>query len=235
MENLLAYFIVVLIFAIFFGIPFYLFYRWGAKHMTETETKVGTKNALICGAGLLIGLTAISLIMTRLSGQSFKISFSSSLDVFCLVAFIVSIVYWVRGHSLAGPLLLDCGPHRTSSHFRRTAGLGLIIGIWVFVQSISNGESRNFTEVSYWLTVSAYFFAMSYGRLQLRQNGIWQYWGLLRWKDVGSYHWEGQPLPTLVVIARRRFWISSQGAMSVPPHLKQQFDNILREHMSPNP
>ena len=230
MKNLLFCFM-VLNFAIFFGIPFYFVRRRLSKHITKTEAKVSTKNALICGAGLLIAVTAISLIVTYLSGQSFKISFSSSMYVFWLVSLIGFSVYWARGYFLAGPLLLDCGPHRTSSHFRLIAGFGLVIGIWTLVQSISNGGGRGFTGAFYWLIISAYFFAKSYGRLQLRQNGIWQYWGLLRWEDIGSYHWEGQSPPTLVVNAKRRSWIPLQGAMSVSPHLKQPFDNILHEHV----
>lgn len=223
-QNLLIYFM-VLNFAIFFGIPFYVFRRRLSKQMTKTETRVGTKNALICWVVCLLAVTAVSFVMTLLSGQSFKISFSSSINMLWLVSLIGALIYWARSHFLAGPLLLDCGPHRTSSYFRLTAGLALMMGIWTFV------ESRSFMGAFSWVTFSAYFFAMSYGRLQLRQNGIWQYWGLLRWENVGSYHWEGESQPTLVVTRKRRIWIPLQGAMFVAPHLKQQFDNILREHV----
>ena len=227
--------VLVVVFLLIVGLPAYFVSRWMSKRMTKTEMRMGYRNALICGAGLL-GLAALgSLVISHLFGRSFRDSLSLSLNVLwgtCLIGWVVA---WQRGYAAAGPVLLDCGPHPTRGLFRFNAALGVVLGLASIVNSRGAAGSQIFSGAIFWLTMGAFFLALSLDRLQLRHNGVWQYGGLLRWEKIESFHWKEQS--TLVVKTTHTSWMPwiREGALSVPPHLKEEFDRIWRQHVQPYP
>ncbi|HVC92842.1 MAG TPA: hypothetical protein VND64_04080 [Pirellulales bacterium] len=74
------------------------------------------------------------------------------------------------------------------------------------------------------ITFAVYWLIMATGRLQIRENGIWQYWSLLKWGKIGSFHWASDS--TLLMRAKGPLsWF--QGALPVPPEHKQAVEEFL--------
>jgi hypothetical protein len=80
------------------------------------------------------------------------------------------------------------------------------------------------------ISFGAYWLIMASGRLQIRREGLWQYWGLLRWDKIESCRWSGDS--TLIVQAKALLPFLGRGALPVPPEDKQAVDELLRKHCS---
>jgi hypothetical protein len=74
------------------------------------------------------------------------------------------------------------------------------------------------------LAFSASMLIMAFGRLQVTENGIWQYWGLLPWRKVAAYRWAADN--TLLVTSKARL-LFLRGALPVPSAYQQAVDNLL--------
>jgi hypothetical protein len=80
------------------------------------------------------------------------------------------------------------------------------------------------------ISFAAYWLIMASGRLQIRRDGLWQYWGLLRWDKIESCRWGGDS--TLLVQAKSPLPFLGRGALPVPPEDKQAVDALLQKHCS---
>ena len=69
---------------------------------------------------------------------------------------------------------------------------------------------------------------MATGRLQIREGGLWTYWGLLRWEKIESLQWSGDS--TLMVKAKSRLPFLGRGALPVPPEQKQAVNELLQKY-----
>jgi hypothetical protein len=187
--------------------------------MTPTAWRQGTKNAAICGVALLLlwGLTTafVSLFIEPLS-RSAIIAFAA----LCVISLLGFFTSWLYGSRIAGPVLLDCGLHPSWKSFLFNAGTFLIIGVTgaVAIDPIAGALIGN-SFVVYWVIVAA-------GRLQVRENGLWQYSGLLRWSKIGSYAWADDG--TLMIT--HRTFAPSKGALPVPPEHRQAVDQLLSRY-----
>jgi hypothetical protein len=74
------------------------------------------------------------------------------------------------------------------------------------------------------LAFSAYMLIMAFGRLQVTENGIWQYWWLLPWRKIAAYRWADDN--TLLVTSKARL-LFLRGALPVPSARQRAVDNIL--------
>ncbi len=188
--------------------------------MTPTAWGQGLKNALICGIGVLAVwcaiAAAISLILHRPIFDCFGVAFAVLWGVI-LLAFLAT---WLYGRTAAGGVLLDCGPHPTWRLFLMQAVLFLIVA-----SSVSSvfGIAGPVFGVSF----AAYWLIMATGRLQIRENGIWQYWSLLRWGKIGSYYWASD---STLLVRGKGFFTWLQGALPVPPEHKQAVEEFLALH-----
>ena len=68
---------------------------------------------------------------------------------------------------------------------------------------------------------------MAFGRLQIREGGLWQYWGLLRWDKIEFYQWSGDS--TLVLKAKSHLPFLGRGALPIPPEDKQAIEELLQK------
>jgi hypothetical protein len=80
----------------------------------------------------------------------------------------------------------------------------------------------------FWVSFGVFWLIMAGGRLQVRENGVWQFCGLLRWDKIKSYHWADDC--TLLVRARGPVAFLRRGALPVPPEYKDAFDQLLQKH-----
>src|ERR1700722_19292976 len=157
--------------------------------MTATAWAQGAKNALICGVGVLLVLSAIAVVLWRVSGQGILYSFGLALAALWCPTFLVFLGTWLYGRNSGGRVLLDCGPHPTRVLFLVNAGLWLILGLTSGLALASVSQMFSIAGPVFGVSATAYALILATGRLQVQERGIWQYWSLLRWGKIGSYGW----------------------------------------------
>lgn len=194
------------------------------NHMTSTAWSQGAKNALICGILLLLAWLALGFIISLALKQSFAVSFIPSfLTIWCLT-FLAFLGSWIYGRCVRGRILLDCGPHPKRGLFIANFALLVFAGF-----SVVAAHGFNLAALALACSLDAYWLIIAFGRLQVSEHGIWQYWGLLRWSKVGSYHWADDS--TLLLTPRGRISLL-RGALPVAPEHRHSVDELLTKYCS---
>ncbi len=204
--------------------------------MTADLWRRGAKNSLICVVELLVVWLATTLAISLILGQSLRASWLSAYLILLALLGICSLGSWFYGRNTAGPVILDCGAHPSKRPFLFNAasvallgtGGGLAFGKSGAVFGIAFGT---FSAV-FGIVFGIYWLIMAFGRLQIRQNGIWSYWGLLKWDRLKSYRWEGDTDCTLMLQAKSRLPFRGRGALPVPMEHKNRIDELLQQHCS---
>lgn len=192
-------------------------------HMTPTAWGQGFKNALICGIGFLVFWCAIGAAISLIFDQPRVESFGFAFAVFWGFIFLAFLATWFYGWTVAGPVLLDCGPHPTRSLFLMEAVFFLILGLAGGLATTSVATVFGIAGPVFGVSFAAYWLIMATGRLQVCENGIWQYWSLLRWEKIGSYHWANDS----TLLLRPKSFFGLQGALPVPPEHRQAVSELL--------
>ena len=197
--------------------------------MTSTAWERGFKNMLICGVGVLVGyavvMTVLVMIFHETAGDAFGIS-ASALGYFFLVGFLVA---WIYGRATTGPVLLDCGPHPTRWLFLAMAVIHMFMALNGWYSGKSSATGFGASGPVFLALFATFWLVMATGRLQIRENGIWQYWSLLRWGGIDSYEWAEDA--TLLLKAKGVLALL-QGALPVPPEHRQAVADLLAKHCS---
>jgi hypothetical protein len=196
--------------------------------MTATAWAQGAKNALICAVGVLFVWLAIAVGLWWVFGQGILYSFGLAFAALWCLIFPVFLGTWLYGRNSGGRLLLDCGPHPTRVLFLVNAGLWLILGPTVGLSAPSESKVFLIGGPVFGVSFAAYGLILATGRLQVRENGIWQYWSLVRWGKIGSYRWADDS--TLLVKAKGPLSSLLQGALPVPPEHKGAVDEFLSKY-----
>ena len=110
-------------------------------------------------------------------------------------------------------------PTRRELCFLFNAALFLVMGLSGGLRGGSLSKSLALASPVLGISFGVYFLIMATGRLQIREGGIWQYWGLLRWDKIESLQWSGDF--TLLVKAKTRLPFLGRGALPIPPEQKQ--------------
>jgi hypothetical protein len=197
--------------------------------MTPTAWGQGCKNALIVTIGVLacwaILAVAVALIFERPPFEAMGLGFA----VLWVTVLLLFLWTWLYGRAVAGPVLLDCGRHPTWILFLIQGILWLVLGsAGVFSGGVLGG-AFTYAGPVFVISFGVYWLLLSIGRLQVRENGIWQYWALLRWRKIGAYSWADDG--TLLLKATSKL-PSLRGALPVPPECQQAFQRLLDSHCS---
>jgi hypothetical protein len=197
------------------------------QQMTSTAYKQGIKNALVCGIGFLtIWLLAVGVVWLATGkhiGESFGIAFA----LLWGIIFIWFLAAWIYGRQAAGLILLDCGPHPSKVLFLLNAVIWLILGLIGGATIFATSKVFGITGPVFGISFSVYWFIMASGRLQVRENGVWQYWSLLRWSKIESYYWADD---CTWLVRTKGISFLHRGALPVPPEHKDAFDQLLQKH-----
>jgi hypothetical protein len=196
--------------------------------MTVTAWRRGATNALICSLILLVSWLLVAKFISSVSHYSFGESFWFAWAFLWGLTFVLFLGTWFYGLNAGGRILLDCGPHPARILFLINAGLFLAMG---FGGTIVGGSfSRSIAIASPVLGISfgIFWLIMASGRLEIREGGLWQYCGLLRWDKIESCRWSGDS--TLMLKAKARFPFLGRGALPVPQEDKQAINELLQKH-----
>ena len=199
--------------------------------LTAFAWKRGVRNALIWAVGILFVVIAAAAVIRLVCGQgisdSVKIAFAGQWGL-VLLWFVGK---WFFGRNTGGQILLDCGPTPA-----RKGSLILAVTCLVIVPSLVKALSVAFSSTAVGIAagsvlgVSAAICSLitATGRLQVRENGIWQYWSLLRWDKIDSYRWADES--TLLL---RTKGVLSLGQVAIPvPENRQGIDEFLSKQCS---
>jgi hypothetical protein len=191
--------------------------------MTATAWRQGTKNLLVCVIGVVLTWLALAVLFSFVLRQSVLQSFRIAFAVVWAVTFLSFLTTWLYSRLRRGRILLDCGPHPTRWLFVVNSFLFILVGTGgVFG---STADAISIPRLAFPISLGVFCLIMAFGRLQVTERGIWQYWGLLPWSKVGSYRWADDS--TLLITPKARF--SLRGALPVPPEHKQAVDDILSQ------
>lgn len=194
------------------------------SQMTSTAYRQSVKNALAGFAGLLVMWLLIGGTIWQATGTSFSESFGIAFVLLLGSAFVWFLAAWLHGRQAGGHSLLDCGPHPYRKSFLLSA---VIFPLIFLIDGVADGSSAKVFEIAFPVLVALYCLIKAGGRLQVRENGVWQYWGLLRWGKIESYHWADDGTWLVKV---RGFSFLRRGALPVPPEYKGAFDQLLQKH-----
>jgi hypothetical protein len=206
--------------------------------MTSTAWGRGIKNALVVATAMLVVWCIITAAVVLIFEQPVFRSFGVSGAALIVLTQVLFFGTWFYQRSVAGSLLLDCGPHPTRWFLLLTAVLfgflGLTNGLEHILRLVDGPEATWVTILFAigWpvimISLVPYWLVMAGGRLQARENGIWQYWGLLRLGKIASYDWANDA--TLLIRAKGFFSSFLQGVLPVPPEQKQAVEELLAKH-----
>jgi hypothetical protein len=197
----------------------------------------GVKNALICGGGVLVLSALGAAVALIFLEQPIFYSFVIAFAVVCGLVVLAFLGTWLYGWSVSGRVVLDCGPHPTRNQFLLNAGLFLVLGLvngLDFILRLIDGPEATSASTLFgiggpviMISFVPYWLIMASGRLQVRENGVWQYWSLLRWSKIGSYRWAND---ATLLVRGKGFFSWFQRALPVPPEHKQAVDELLAKH-----
>jgi hypothetical protein len=208
-------------------------------NMTATAWGQGCRNALIVGLGLLVVWGALAAAVVWVFEQPVFAAFGMAGAAICSVTLVLFLVSWLHGRRAGGRVLLDCGPHPTRALFLLQAVLFLVMALLNgltatagIIRGLDEGPLSNTFGIGWSLMLLAfvpYWLIMWGGRLQVREHGIWSYWGLLRWGKIRSYHWANDS--TLIVKAKGPLSFL-QGALPVAPEQRAVFEEQLAKRVA---
>lgn len=196
--------------------------------ITPAMLDVGFKRALICMVAIVavmgLGSYAVASVTDRPLSWARGVAGATGYG-FTLTLF---LGLWLRGRATRGSIILDCGPNPARWVFRRRH---------LCAPAVRLGSPRRlpgaFCAESRWapllMLLHLIFFAvLGFGRLEVTERGLWQYWGLLPWEKIGSASWT--PESTLLLQARGRFPSLSKGVVPVPPAHRAVVAELLAQH-----
>jgi hypothetical protein len=193
--------------------------------MTETAWRQGAKNALIVVLLCLIANVLLQQILVSIYRENPAEASRDAFAVFWGFVLVIALATWIYGRSIAGRLLLDCGPNPGQKGNFILAILMLGVTLWHSRSCYPISLSAVFGLNGLWspASLAAFFFVAAFGRLQVRENGIITYWSLLSWRRIASYRWADDG--TLLIAKKQR--LSLRVALPVPPEQKQAVDELL--------
>lgn len=202
-----------------------------SNQMTAAAWRRGLQNALLCGVAVMtvvVGFTCLLAALPQLDWRQ-SIAIASVTAWVCALAAFVTL--WSWGRRTASPVLLDCGPHPAKRLFLLNAAIFAGLAVAALALGLAVNQSGVVAALGglFAASFAIYWVILAQGRLQIRADGIWQYWSLLRWDRVRSYAWQAGAQPTLLLQTTAKFAILGRGALPVPAAQQPTIDRLLRE------
>ena len=200
--------------------------------MTAAAWNRGLKNALICAVSVFALVGVLALAISAIFQQPIRDSFGVAFAIFWILIFAVFVFSWLYSMNVSGSVLLDCGPHPTRGLFLVNAVLFPVMGAGGSLAAFaSKFDEFGIASALFGVTFAVFWVIMAFGRLQIREMGIWGYWGLLRWEKLVSYAWHGD---TLMLQTKTVLTFLGRGALPVPSEHKTAVDETIKYYSAAN-
>lgn len=197
--------------------------------MTGTAWGRGLANAFVASVGIILVLGVSTACLMLLLQQSFSFALLISYVVFMVMVLVGFCAGGIRGRLRRGSVLRDCGTHPTRWLFFVNAAFFLFLGWNTGADTFTENFNIYRTGVAVFFgTFALYWLVMASGRLQICENGLWLYWGLMPWDKIGHYEWKND---TLLIQSSARFAVLRKGAVPVSPIDQPAVEELLRENV----
>ena len=193
----------------------------------ERLWRLGMKNALMVGLVMLVTCAVLASVVGFFVGWGFGRSLGLAFVVVYAVVVASFFVTLARDRASAGRLLYDAGKHPQRRLFLFNAGVSFLIALTAFLGPSQSGNLFMRLLPYFLLTGAVFNFYQSFGRLQVREAGLWGYWGLLPWRKIGSYSWTNDATLLVQTSGRLSFL---RGGFAVPPEHRANLEAYLLEH-----
>lgn len=193
---------------------------------------VGRRNALVCATTIILPLWLLTAYIIHWAfGLPLRISFSVTPLAILILCSVWGLLAWLRRMLNSGEILLDCGPLIPKIYLLIPCGMSLFC---VVHSSEVFGPARISWTVVFAIMVLGFWVLSAFERFQIRRDGIWFGSNLLKWRNLVSYHWEGDDACTLIVRRRSVFPWFGLGAFTLDPMYKNEVDTLLTKYYSQN-
>lgn len=204
-----------------------------APPLTSEMWRIGSRNALICGFGAILLIVPLALYLSHVLGSSVFLTLIFLCAVGSTASFVAYLLLSVRGRLRAGSVLLDCGPSPMRWVFWLCGTMFLTYGTAKILGINTDGDEPLEFWIHIWFVIfSSFYFLMAVERLQLRDEGIWQFGSLLRWDRFESYEWAGESRCTLTYHYNSWLPIFGKGAVAFRDEHVQAVDDLLKRHVA---
>jgi hypothetical protein len=196
--------------------------------MTSTAWAQGIKNMLICGVGVLATWGALAAAITSYWDIANWSAGLLALAGVVTVSYAAFFAAWSYGRATAGRVLLDCGRHPTSRLFAVHAILFAVAGFVAAASALWPDLGLWYAGLgaTFCLASACYWLIAATGRLQIRENGLWTYWGLVPWRKITMYRWANDSTLVLRASGPLNFL---QGAIPIPKQQQLAVDGYLQQ------
>lgn len=186
--------------------------------------RANVTSLLVFASGFLVALCALAAGVSFFTGRTFLASLDPAFTLVISLYIVWVVAFWLYNRRVSGGVLLDCGPHKGKAVF-------LLVAAFLFFQellSVISAKGASSIETAREFLFAAFFLYLALGRLQIRENGIWEYGSLLRWHKISSYRWADDG--TLMLRAKG-FLATPRGALPVPPEHEEAVNALLLERI----
>ncbi len=187
-----------------------------------TAWGVGVTNFVVYGVGFLTALCALAAGVSFITSRTFLASLDLAFTLFASFCIVAGTVSWLYGKRVGGRVLLDCGFTPTRNLFLLVAAFYLFSWLWGFTTPGKEPIGEDIQE----LLFAVFFLFMAFVRLQIRENGIWEYGGLLRWHKLVSYRWADDGT---LITCRKGLLTTLRVDLPVPPEQREAVKALLLE------
>lgn len=152
-------------------------------------------------------------------------------SLICIAISASCIAIGIYNKQIAGELKMNVGwLHKNGLYFTIFLAFTIFISN-MLVRAIEPHIIGTFGIVIAFMCIgfgTLYFFRSGLSNLEIRENGIVDFWLFLRWEEIESYEWKG----TTVTIRYRR-GIAMQSSWYVPMIYHENFEHLLHENVFP--
>lgn len=187
---------------------------WGAG-VTNLVVNLGIFLTLLC---------VLAAGIAFYTGQTFPASLSPAITSFVNICVVWAMAFWVYNRLVGGRVLVDCGadPQRK---------LGLFLAAFFLFDALSGvlrsgGVSFSSDDIRQ-LALAVFLIYTAFSRLQIRENGIWEYGSLIRWHKIVSYSWADDG--TLALRAKSLLMVLPRKLL-IPPEQGDAVTALLAQH-----
>lgn len=195
--------------------------------VSDTARNQGAINFLMLMVCAAVVWLAMQAVFPALYGEDCHEAESAILDG-AMWAFVIGFHgRWIYGLIRGGRVLLDCGP---SPYRWINVAVGIVV-LGMYALHLDWSESLLNEELWHGLMIASFLLTPPLCRLQIRENGVFNYWGLLRWRKIVAYRWAEEA--TLVLSMRGLSF--RRVAISFPVEQRQAVEELLAKFCPARP
>jgi hypothetical protein len=166
----------------------------------------------------------ITEVVCLVTGRSVLDAVSIAFVAFSGLVLVLFAGTWLVGLNIGGRVLLDCGPRPTRGLSLLCAALFMAGGAMIAFRAASKSGAFAVTAPLFLNSFSIYYLIMASNSFQVREKGLWGYWGLVRWSEIASFRWADDS--TLVLTGTRPLSFL-RSVLPVPREYHQEVERLM--------